>query len=248
MEIEKHIKTLLRTSNTPIDYKKFDYIEGVTTDDNMIESGFIIRGKRFYHNPIFWYIVIMHGEKEYNYNKKTIFKLANILLDPNDTYNLMDSDIMAMCIKNGLLSANAVITIIKRKKLPIINSIIINCINAKNKNYYEKITSLDWKDEDSSILLDIIKENKLSVVKDLIENHGSDPKAHDSMALSLACKHGCYTIALYLLDKGADINNHNGLPYKRFLINDSKRFCPKMEEASHNTLLSIFKKNIKNKE
>ena len=68
------------------------------------------------------------------------------------------------------------------------------------------------------------------------------------MALSLACKHGCYTIALYLLDKGADINNHNGLPYKRFLINDSKRFCPKMEEASHNTLLSIFKNNIKNKE
>ena len=80
MEIEKHIKTLLRTSNTPIDYKKFDYIEGVTTDDDMIENGFIIRGKRFYHNPIFWYIVIMHGEKEYNYNKKTIFKLANILL------------------------------------------------------------------------------------------------------------------------------------------------------------------------
>ena len=68
MEIEKHIKTLLRTSNTPIDYKKFDYIEGVTTDNDMIESGFIIRGKRFYHNPIFWYIVIMHGEKEYNYN------------------------------------------------------------------------------------------------------------------------------------------------------------------------------------
>ena len=40
MEIEKHIKTLLRTSITPIDYKKFDYIEGVTTDDDMIESGF----------------------------------------------------------------------------------------------------------------------------------------------------------------------------------------------------------------
>ena len=34
------------------------------------------------------------------------------------------------------------------------------------------------------LFADIIKENKLSVVKDLIENHGSDPKAHDSMALT----------------------------------------------------------------
>ena len=245
MDIEKRIKTLLLTSHNPIDYKKYDYVDGVTTDDDMIESGFIIRGKRFYNNPIFWYVAIIHGEKEYNYNKKTVFQLANILLDPDDTFNLIDSDMMAMCIKNGLLSPNAVITIIKRKKLPIINSIITNSIKSTNKTYYDKLSKLEWEDKDSLILLDSIKENKLDVIKDLVESHCSDPKIHESMPLSIAVKYGYYSIAVYLLSKGCDINNHNGLPYKRFLINDSKRFCPKGEEYSHNTLLEIFKKNNK---
>ena len=96
--------------------------------------------------------------------------------------------------------------------------------------------------ENGTAIIDCASKGYTQILRLLLDN-GGDANTRENTPLLVAVKNGNYSCALLLLQHGADIHAKGDLVYKTFLRNEDRRWCPKGEEKSHNTLLYLFKSN-----
>ena len=96
--------------------------------------------------------------------------------------------------------------------------------------------------EEGAAIINCASKGYIQILRLLLDN-GGDANARENTPLLVAVKNGNYSCALLLLQHGADIHAKGDLVYKTFLRNEDRRWCPKGEEQSHNTLLYLFKSN-----
>ena len=96
--------------------------------------------------------------------------------------------------------------------------------------------------ENGTAIIDCASKGYTQILRLLLDN-GGDANTRENTPLLVAVKNGNYSCALLLLQNGANIHAKGDLVYKTFLRNEDRRWCPKGEEQSHNTLLYLFKSN-----
>ena len=245
--LESYIKTLLFTSKTKfIDWKEYDWNENIK-DEDLADHPMIARNKKFYQNPMFWATIFDlrdFGFNVHGYSEKTIRQLEDILLDSSN--DLVDTDILCMLLIKNIYTNVQLHKILNSKGVESfeLNQLLLTVAGTeKNNKYYDILKKYEYKDEDGSVFVEACRNYKVDMIDNLLEKDQEEVTKSNSMGFLLLVKHGNYTKALELLDKGADIHALHDLGYKAFLKNDSNRFCPKGEEAAHNEIMNRFKTN-----
>lgn len=229
--------------------KDYDYIEGKTDMDDLYNKP-IMRYKRWYENPQFWFKI--YSNKEYGPAQRYMF--VNHYMNANaqvlgavfsaSKYKYSDR-IMELVVRSYTYSK------LKNNK-PIDMEDVLYDAMYKDPRLFSKI--LEYMKEikytprygsygnlyNGAAFTKACSEGWLKIVHILLDE-GADPSKDDSMGFIMTVKHGQYRIALELLDKGANIRAKHSLGYKMFLRNDRNRWCLKGQEEYHNILMSRFK-------
>lgn len=248
---ESQLISFLKTNK--INISDFDYKENAKNDKQ-----FIMRGRRFYENPWMWKLV---------FENKKLKPAKDFFID--SYYRFADDNVFAAIFKTDLKheDIDELIDLLKDsyyykndilKEELNLDSILVSAVIddsslfkaildfAKDVNYKPKYGNFGNIGNGEGFLEDCRIGNN-DIFKILLEE-GLDISQRDDLGFILAVKHSNYTFALKLLDYGASIDSKNGLAYKMFLRNNSKRYCKSGEEYSHNVLMKKFKENIKKKE
>ena len=230
--------------------KDYDYIDGETDIEDIYEKP-IMRFKRWYENPQFWFKIFSDKNLEpaqrymlINHYRNANSQILGAVFSANK-YKYSEK-IMNLVIKSYIYS-NTINT-------PIDMEDVLYSSMAEDPKLFTKILGymkdIKYKPRygsygnlyNGSGFTKACSEGWLKIVHILLDE-GADPSKNDSMSLVITVKHGNYRVALELIDKGANIRTKHSLAYKMFLRNDKKRWCPKGQEAYHNMLMERFKEN-----
>lgn len=231
--------------------KDYDYIEGKTKQDDIYDKP-IMRFKRWYENPRFWFKIF--SKKDYGPAQRYMYvnhykdASAQVIEAVFSAVDCKYSDrIMDLVIKSYMYSKFT-------KDKPIdLEDVLYSAMNEDPK-LFSKI--LEYMKEqkykptydtygnlyNGSGFTKACSEGWLKIIHILLDE-GADPSKDNSMGFIMTVKHGDYRIALELLDRGANIRAKNSLAYKMFLRNDKHRFCPEGQEVYHNIIKNRFKES-----
>ena len=230
------------------DFKK--YIE--TNADDPYE--FELEGDQWFDNEELWEKVF----SDTNLKECQKYLLDNYFLYMVERYPRFIQNILIPLYHMGLLKGKKIMKLIKEgfsnQNCIYKEGLLYSTIGTKRglfrdlltyyqRNHIKLENSKNYGDIENGFgLMEAVSKGNLKILNILLAN-GGDANTRDGILLPVAIKYGYYTIALALLEHGADIHTRSDLAYKTFLKNDDKRWCPVGEELSHNKLVSIFKEN-----
>ena len=206
-------------------------------------------GRNWFENTNLWYQVFINPELK----EAQTYLLKNYFDAVIDTKIFIEA--FFPLVQEGKIKAKKVMELFKKavsiKKDNLdYESILYHSIGPKRSlfrqllSFYKKNdTSKDYGNiENGTAIIDCASKGYTQILRLLLDN-GGDANTRENTPLLVAVKNGNYSCALLLLQHGADIHAKGDLVYKTFLRNEDRRWCPKGEEQSHNTLLYLFKSN-----
>lgn len=228
--IKTYTELMYRLKSANLDVKDYDYIEDKTKDDYLTSHPFIFRGRRFYRNPFFLTILFDNNLVEEVY-------YITSMKDFNVDYNIFSAFIMSKSkftnkifkkLSKDYFENDDIDS--ERKEIDMDN-MMVDCAIAGRLDYYQYLEQVAMDNDvkpkykaysnsgNGYCLYNASKLKSDDFVKYLLEND-VNVTLNDSMAFTVACKEGNYSIALELAKHGIDIHTKKNLGLMMILRND----------------------------
>ena len=274
MKISNPTQLLVALKAKGVDIKEFDYVEGRTTEEYVMAHPTIVHGRRFYQNPYLWTMCLdakMNDIVEYLYNTKEAegdLVLVKAALNTQNESSKIPMDMM----KRYITYTNS-LTDEEKKERGIdleydIDSVLENLAANHKVEWFKQVVRLAVN---SSIEPRYITfgnaGNGMALYYACTEGYltepngeefanyllklGAEPILNESLSFCMACKHAAYTLAVKMLDDGADLHAKNDLGLKMIMRNDNKKDIIKLSEsneASRKVLLERYAAEEKKEE
>lgn len=229
IETQTQFLAFLRVKS--IDYKKYDYVKGKTTEKYMKNHPTVIEFRRYYENPFFWKLIL---------DEKKLKKSIEYFIETYSQYadrTIINSIITSITGENKNLIYNKVIREqLKRSenKESDADSYLMTVLTEEKYKIFDDILNIIKELEIKPIfnsfgnvgnckgLLEMAKNGNEVMVKKLIDL-GATPILDDSMSFLTCLRYGFYKIGLILKEAGADIHTRNNFGLKIIQINDQKK-------------------------
>lgn len=214
-----------------IDYKKYDYVKGKTTEKYMKTHPTVIEFRRYYENPLFWKLILeekkLEKAVEYfieNYSQYADKVIINSIIPSitKENKNLIYNKVIIEQLKKSedkeLDADSYLMTVLTEEKYDLFDEILDIIKKLEIKPVFGSFGNIS----NCKGLLEMAKNGNELMVKKLI-NLGANPNIDDSMSFLTCLRYGFYKIGLMLKETGADIHIRNNFGLKIIQINDQKK-------------------------
>lgn len=273
MKINNPTQLLAALKTKGIDIKEFDYKEGHTTEEYIGNHPTIVHGRRFYENPYLWTMVLdtkMDDIAEYLYNSKSI-KSDDLVLVKAALNTQNDSSPIPMKMVKRYIDYVHSLTDEEREEKEIyldvsIDSILEHLAANHRIEWFKQVVRLavnhhidpryvTFGNAGNGMALyyacteDYLAEPNGGEFANYLLKLGAEPILNESLAFCMACKHAAYSLAVKMLDNGADLHAKNDLGLKMIHRNDNNEIkLSESNEVSRKILLERYAADEKKEE
>lgn len=272
MKISNTTQLMFALKTKGIDIKEFDYIEDKTTEEYIGSHPSIVHGRRFYENPYLWTMVLdlkLDDIAEYLYNMKSIE--GDLILVKAALNTQTESSLIPLKMVERYIAYTNSLTDEERIAKDIyiessIDSILENLAATQRMNWFQKVVDLaisnhieprytSFGNAGNGMALYyactdayLAKPHGDEFAYYLLKL-GADPKLNDSLPFCMACKYAAYTLAIQMLDSGANMHTKNDVGLKMIQRNDHQRIkLDESNEISRKILLERYAADKKKEE
>lgn len=272
MKITNPTQLLFALKTKGIDIKEFDYVEGKTTEEYIGSHPTIVHGRRFYANPYLWTMVLdtkMDDIAEYLCSMESIKGDLILVKAALNTQN-ESSPIPMKMVKRYIDYVNSLADE-ERKDEDIyldvsIDSILEHLAANHRIEWFKQVVRLavnhhiepryvTFGNAGNGMALyyacteDYLSEPNGDEFANYLLKLGAEPILNESLAFCMACKHASYSLAVKMLDNGADLHAKNDLGLKMIQRNDNKDIkLSESNEVSRRILLERYAADEKKEE
>ena len=264
MKITNPTQLLFALKTKGVDIKEFDYVEGKTSEEYIGSHPTIVHGRRFYENPYLWTMMLdtkMDDIAEYLYSMESIKGDLILVKAALNTQN-ESSPIPMKMVKRYIDYVNALADE-ERKDEDInldvsIDSILEHLAANHRIEWFKQVVRLavnhhiepryiTFGNAGNGMALyyacteAYLYEPNGDEFANYLLKLGAEPILNESIAYCMACKHAAYSLAVKMLDNGADLHAKNDLGLKMIQRNDNKDIkLSESNELSRKILLERY--------
>lgn len=248
----EQLACILKTKG--IQVKDFDYVEGKTKESYLVDHPMVVYGRRFYENPYLWKAVFDLGLDDaiaYLYRLDSMVDDIVVIKGALATENPTTKVPMKMVVRYIQSSSERFKDDPEEwKGVEEKVDSILEHLAAIGKPVWFKATvkaaeangvkplhgSFGNAGKGMALYSSTTKEVLTGPSTDQFATYllelGADPSLNDSLPFCMACKHRAYSLALRMVEKGADLHAKKNLGLTMIALNDSKPFKLSPEDQS----------------
>lgn len=272
MKITNTTQLLFALKTKGVDIKEFDYVEGKTTEEYIGSHPTIVHGRRFYENPYLWTMVLdtkMDDIADYLYSMENIQGDLILVKAALNTQN--ESSPIPMKMVKRYIDYVKSLADEERKDEDInldvsVDSILEHLAANHRIEWFKQVVRLAVNNHiDPRYVTFGNAGNGMALYYACTEAYlaepdgeefanyllklGAEPVLNDSIAYCMACKHAAYSLAVKMLDNGADLHAKNDLGLKMIQRNDNQNIAlSESNEVSRRILLERYAVDEKKEE